>query len=462
MKKAEIIFSTILVPIDYILLVLAGLSAYGLRYSQIYTSNIREVVFSLSFDVYFQYVAMFSVAWVLIFALAGLYSMRPNRKLWDVLNRIFFGCSTGSLFLILFFFFSRELFSSRFIIIAAWVIAIVYISFSHIVIGMLQKVLYRKGIGMRRVFLVGGGSTGEMLAGEFKSNYRLGYKIVGWSLEVSGELVDKIKDLVHSDKIDEIVQADPNLSREQTLALMNVANEYHLDFKYAADLLGARRFNFDIRAINGIPLVEIKKTPLDGWGRVVKRLFDIVGSSFALVLFSPIFLVLSILIKIDSKGPVIYRTERVGARGKKFNLFKFRSMIQGADKMKQDLMNNNERPDGPLFKMKNDPRITKIGKFMRRTSLDEFPNFWNVFIGNLSMVGPRPHEPEEVEKYEKHHRKLLNIKPGITGMAQVSGRSGLSFEDEVKLDTMYIETWSMWLDVIIVVKTPWVLLKMID
>lgn len=291
---------------------------------------------------------------------------------------------------------------------------------------------------------------------------RLGYKIVYWAQEADQGLDQKIKELVGADMADEIVQADPNFKREQTLKLIDIANQYHLDFKYAADLLGARRFNFDIRTINGIPLVEIKKTPLDGWGRVVKRIFDIFSSIFLMIIFSPIFLFLPVIIRLDSKGPAFYRTERVGARGKRFYLYKFRSMIVGADKMKEELLPNNERGGGPLFKMENDPRITRVGKFIRRTSLDEFPNFWNVLIGNMSLVGPRPHEPKEVEKYEKHHKKLLNIKPGITGMAQVSGRSTLSFEDEVKLDTLYIETWSLWLDLIILFKTPFIVIKLID
>ena len=193
-----------------------------------------------------------------------------------------------------------------------------------------------------------------------------------------------------------------------------------------------------------------------------KRLFDIIGAIFFLILFSPIFLIVPLLIKMDSKGPIIYKDLRVGAKRRKFYLYKFRSMIDRADELRDKLMEQNERADGPLFKIGHDPRITKIGKFIRKTSIDEFPNFWNVLTGKMSLVGPRPHRPEEVEKYQQHHKKLLNIKPGITGMAQVSGRSTLDFEAEVKLDTLYIETWSLWLDIIILLKTPLVLIKFID
>ncbi|HRY63434.1 MAG TPA: sugar transferase, partial [Patescibacteria group bacterium] len=217
--------------------------------------------------------------------------------------------------------------------------------------------------------------------------------------------------------------------------------------------------NIEIKTINGIPLIEVKKTPLDGWGRVAKRFFDIVISFIFLIILSPVFLIITILIKLDSFGPIFYQAERVGARGKRFTLYKFRSMVVGADKMKEKLVASNERADGPLFKMKADPRITRVGKFLRKTSMDELPNFWNVLIGKMSLVGPRPHEPGEVARYEEHHKKLLNIKPGVTGLAQVSGRSTLDFETEVKLDTLYIETWSLKQDLVILLKTPFVVLR---
>jgi len=462
MKKTEIIFSSILVPIDYVLLVLAGLSAYFLRYSEIYATNIREVVFSLSVFEYSRYVFLVALVWIIIFGLTGMYSMRPGRKIFKMLSNIFLGCSTGTLIVIVVFFFSRELFSSRFIILAAWALAVLYISLAHLIIKWIQQGFYKRKIGVHRVVFVGGDEKALAIENEFENNLKLGYQIVYRSNKVDELLVQQIKNLAADNKIDEIIQADASFNREQTLLLIELANEYHLEFKYAADLLGARKANIEVHTINGIPIVEIKKTPLDGWGKIVKRLFDIVGALFFVILFFPIFLVVSIIIKMDSKGPIIYKDLRVGAKGKTFYLYKFRSMVDKADSLRKKLMQQNERADGPLFKMENDPRITKIGKFIRKTSIDEMPNFWNVLIGKMSLVGPRPHRPEEVKKYQRHHKKLLNIKPGITGMAQVSGRSTLDFETEVKLDTLYIETWSLWLDIIILLKTPLVLVKFID
>jgi lipopolysaccharide/colanic/teichoic acid biosynthesis glycosyltransferase len=177
-----------------------------------------------------------------------------------------------------------------------------------------------------------------------------------------------------------------------------------------------------------------------------------------LIILSPLFLILSLIIKIDSAGPVFAQLERIGEGGEKFVLFKFRSMIRDAHQLKKNLIALNERNDGPLFKIKNDPRITRFGRFLRKTSLDELPQLFNVIKGEMSLVGPRPHEPEEVAKYQKHHRKVLTIKPGITGLAQISGRSDLNFEEEVKLDTYYIENWSLKLDIQIIIKTPFIVL----
>jgi lipopolysaccharide/colanic/teichoic acid biosynthesis glycosyltransferase len=176
-------------------------------------------------------------------------------------------------------------------------------------------------------------------------------------------------------------------------------------------------------------------------------------AGLGLILLSPILIMLSLLILIDSGWPILVGLPRVGKNGRLFIMYKFRSMIKGADKLKPHLMPYNERADGPLFKMSNDPRVTRLGKFLRRLSLDELPQLWNVLLGQMSLVGPRPHEPSEVAKYKNHQRRLLNIKPGITGLGQVSGRSSLSFEDEVKLDTFYVENWSLWQDLVILIKT---------
>ena len=181
--------------------------------------------------------------------------------------------------------------------------------------------------------------------------------------------------------------------------------------------------------------------------------------SIAITFLSPLFLIIAILIKLDSKGPVFYKSRRIGWKKQFLMVCKFRSMVENADELKEELEDQSHRTDGPLFKVKDDPRITRIGKFLRRYSIDEWPQLLNVLKGNMSLVGPRPHLPEEVNKYTDFQKRVFAVKPGITGLAQISGRSDLPFNEEVRLDLQYIEEWSPWLDVWILWRTVFVVLK---
>jgi lipopolysaccharide/colanic/teichoic acid biosynthesis glycosyltransferase len=234
-----------------------------------------------------------------------------------------------------------------------------------------------------------------------------------------------------------------------------------------ADLLEVKVLRTEVAEIIGIPVVEVKRTTLEGWGRILKRGFDVVISAILIIILSPIILITMLAIKLDSRGPIFFSRRddgqpvtRVGEGGVPFKYFKFRSMIPNSDSMRyNELADRNIRTDGPMVKIKDDPRVTRVGKIIRRWSIDELPELFLVFIGRMSLVGPRPHLPEEVAKYENYHRKTLTIKPGITGLAQVSGRSDLLFEEEAKLDIYYIENWSMLLDFSILLRTPFAVLK---
>ena len=185
----------------------------------------------------------------------------------------------------------------------------------------------------------------------------------------------------------------------------------------------------------------------------VKRMLDIVGSGVGMVLLSPVYLAIAIAIKMSSPGPVFFVQTRVGRYGRHFRFYKFRSMRQDAEALKDSLKSQNESKDGVIFKMKDDPRITKVGKFLRRTSLDELPQLWNVFIGDMSLVGPRPPVPKEVQEYTLEDRKRLDVIPGITCLWQIKGRSEIPFHEQVKLDKEYIQAPSVWKDILILLKT---------
>lgn len=189
---------------------------------------------------------------------------------------------------------------------------------------------------------------------------------------------------------------------------------------------------------------------------VIKRLIDIVCSFLGVLVLSPLFIIIAIIIKMTSKGPVFFSQKRVGKNGKEFDMYKFRSMVVNAEELKEKLAAKNEM-SGPMFKMKDDPRVTKVGKFIRKTSIDELPQLWNVLKGDMSLVGPRPSLPKEVAQFDKWMHKRLEVKPGLTCYWQVSGRSNIDFEDWMKLDIKYVDERSTWIDIKLIFKTVGVL-----
>lgn len=456
MKKSELAFSAILVPLDYAALIVAGLAAYHIRFSTI--SDLRPVTEVLPLQTYFNLLLAVAAAWIAVFAISGLYSIRSTRRAADEIAKLFLACSTGILLVIVVIFFQRELFSSRFVVLAGWLLAILFTVVERSVVRAIQHALFTRGIGVHNTVVVGRDKTTEDIISHLNQHPSLGYRVIERFEGVTPEMFDRLLERMRHLRIDEIIQADSSIGRDEVVRLIDFCNDHHLIFRYAADLFDAHAARIDIQTLAGIPIIEMKRTPLDGWGKIIKRTFDVISAALGLAVLSPVFLIVGLLVKLDSEGPMIMKLERVGEGGKRFKVLKFRSMVKNAEALKQELLEQNER-EGPLFKMRNDPRITRLGKFIRKTSLDELPQLWNVLKGEMSVVGPRPHEPEEVARYAKHHRKVLSIKPGITGMAQTSGRSDLSFEEEVKLDTYYLENWTLKLDLQIILKTPRVVLS---
>jgi exopolysaccharide biosynthesis polyprenyl glycosylphosphotransferase len=308
---------------------------------------------------------------------------------------------------------------------------------------------------------------------EFQKKQRLGFQVIAQYAHFNEQTKQNLIQLKTKNSLEEILLADPHLSSEQTLELVALCDSEHLTCKYTADLFATAVGKTDIAMYAGIPIIEIKKTPLDGWGQIAKRIFDLFFSLLFIILFSPLMFLTAMMIKLDSKGPVFYLDYRTGQHNKKFIFYKFRSMIaelcdgegpSGTQKGNTYLdqlekEKNNLRTGDPLHKIKDDPRITRFGRFIRKWSIDELPQLFNVLKGNISLVGPRPHMTLETAKYEKRYRNVFTIKPGITGLAQISGRSDLNFEEEVRLDTYYIENWNILLDIGILLRTPLAIIK---
>ncbi|MFA5128148.1 MAG: sugar transferase [Patescibacteria group bacterium] len=467
MKKFELTFAVAQVPIDFTAVMLAGFTAYALRFTESMRA-IRPVLFNISWDKFWPIVMFVAGVWVLIFALAGLYNTSGQRKMARDLPKIIFACSTGFAGITIYVFFTLQKFDSRFLVLAGWLLSILYVFIGRMLVLGLKKLFYKFGVGLRRTVVVGSQAVAEVIANSLKRHANSGFKLVGTFSRFDANTQTQILAL----KPDEIIFTDPKANEDGALQAVDFANDQNISFKYSADLFASISTNMTVTTIAGVPIIELRRTRLTGWGRIFKRASDIIGSLILLIILSPVYLVVSIIILCETGRPVFYKNERVGAYGKKFFTYKFRSMFQkdctglqfGASgdealKKEAELIAKKNIKEGPVYKIAGDPRVTKFGRFIRQWSLDEIPQFWNVFIGQMSLVGPRPHQPREVAQYAKHHKIVLAIKPGVTGMAQISGRSDLSFEDEVKLDAFYIENWSLLIDLIILIKTPFVVIR---
>ncbi len=467
MKKAELYFGAALVPLDYVMLVLAGLSAYALRF-QSSVIKVHPVLYEIPFQSYLEALLLTAVGWVIVFAFTGLYYIRSTRRVVEEVRKVFLACSTSVFAIIILFFFERDLFSSRFIILVAYGFAVVYVIAARLGVLYLERWLFRKGVGVTNMVLVGEGHIAEVLVAECTQKPALGFKVIAQFPEWNADAEQHVFTLRNRGAVDQLLLATTNGSKEQRQTLNDFCEEYHIGFRYAAALFDTQTSRVGIQPIAGIPIVEIKRTMLEGWGSIAKRLFDIVGSLVLITITGPVMLIAALAIWINSGRPIFFtrrddgkKVYRVGQYGKPFFYFKFRTMVPNSDSLRYDetLQQQNMRKGSPLVKIKNDPRVTRVGRILRRTSIDELSEFLLVLKGDMSLVGPRPHLPEEVAQYKKHHKRVLSIKPGITGLAQISGRSDLDFEEEVRLDTFYIEHWALWLDIVILLKTPLILLR---
>ncbi len=462
MKRSELFFGAVLVPIDFLALVAAGMAAYYLRVNE-YVQTLRPAVFMLDLTVveYLQLVVIVSLVAVGVFALQGLYKMTVTKKMWDVWVRIFSGVSICFVGVITYIFLSAELFQSRFIVLAAYIAALLFVSAGRLLVRWVQLYALKRGYGVHRVVLVGNGRFGKDLARLFARKPNLGYRVVGAPEIARWEILE---DIMNQRGIDEIIQTDPTLPEEDNELLLDFADKYRIGYNYIPNMFESYVSQMRFKQMGPIPVMAALRTPLEGWGRIVKRVVDLFGSLFGLAILAIPFLAVAVIIKLNSRGPVFYKQTRVGRDLKEFDIMKFRSMKieyctgdkyggEEAKKYEDDLRKRSNERSGPLFKMKKDPRITSVGCILRKARIDELPQLINVLRGEMSLIGPRPHLPSEVSQYEKHHRKLFTIKPGMSGMAQVHGSAGLPFEQEAKMDISYIENWSLWLDLILLVKT---------
>ncbi len=314
-----------------------------------------------------------------------------------------------------------------------------------------------QGIGARNVLIIGAGKVGQILARHLEQNKQLGYAFRGFldqNHTGDARLLGKIEDLAQVARahfVDEVFITIPS-ERDLVKRVVVEARSHRLSVKVVPDLYDGLGWNVPLRYVGDFPVMELHGEPIPGLGLIIKRLIDIVASAAGLILLAPVFALVALAIKLDSRGPVSYGSLRVGKKGRKFVCLKFRTMVQNADELKSKLQEQNER-QGPFFKIADDPRITRLGRFLRKFSLDELPQLWNVLKGEMSLVGPRPHPLDDYEQYKLEHLRRLDVKPGITGLWQVTARQDPSFEKTLLLDLEYIENWNLLLDLKILLKT---------
>lgn len=465
-KRSELFFSAVQVPMDIIMIILAALSAFAIRDIPQFVA-IQPKLYNFPFKSYLVVILMVVPFFILIYALEGLYDLKVTRKFGKESLKVFFATSIGLVAIIVAIFLKREWFSSRFIILSGWLLAVAYVTIGRYLLREIQKLLLKnKNMGVHRLLLIGSNEKMELTKRAIKKDPYSGYKIIA---NIESASIHAIREIKNKLGVDEIITCDSTITDSEQEKLIDYCAINNIAYKFMPTTLQTAKFEASI--FNGEPIIEVRHTPLDGWGKILKRTFDIVFSILLIILLYPLMLIVTFLIWIETGRPIIYKNERIGNNGKKFFVYKFRYMkweycvtnenkkIKDALELEKELIEKQSLRHGPLYKIKNDPRKTKVGNFIEKYSIDELPQFFNVLKGDMSIVGPRPHQKREVEKYNEYHRRLLTIKPGISGMAQISGRSDLQFEDEYKLDLFYIENWSLWLDIQICLKTVLVLFK---
>ena len=427
---------------------------------------------------------------LLSFRYSDLYRVRGEFSFVDDAIRIFKATAIGSLLIVAAAFLYRGGFQfrafsyARGVFVADFLFVLISIGIVRFVMRAVQTVVRRRHINLIPTLVVGRGPEASLFIREMRERPTLGYRVIGVvetepSAITSGRVtyegvpvigtLPSLPEVIRDSAANEVIIADPQVNGDALFeVMMRCGRRRGVEFRIAPSLFNCLPRKTEIDQIGVLPMIRLFREPLSSSARILKRAFDLIISASGVVLLLPLWLLIAVLIKLDSKGPVFYTQERVGMDGRLFLLYKFRTMKAGSDAevhreyQRAFIAGRAEANLGdeqkPTYKLLADPRVTRVGKLLRRTSLDEVPQLLNVLAGDMSVVGPRPPIPYEVEAYELWHRKRLDMKPGLTGLWQVSGRNRLPFEEMVRLDLFYIENWSLLLDLKIILRTGFVML----
>jgi exopolysaccharide biosynthesis polyprenyl glycosylphosphotransferase len=446
-----------------VLINLAFAAAYWVRYDLQWFRSVDPANYA-PFRMYIPFALVLTVLLMIAYKLGGVYNQPRGASWLDEVYALVGSTTTGIVIVTAITFWFRPLVYSRLMFLWAGGIIITLLSLSRLIKRWVLESRMRRGIGVDRLLIVGAGEVGRRLMRNIVAQPELGYQVIGFvdddpdknktdigRFKALGG-IDNLPRVVQEKAIDEVIVTLPWMHHRKILGIMRQCEREQVRARIVPDLFQLALSRVDIEDLGGIPIIGVKEVSITGWNLAFKRASDIVLSLAALILLSPLTLLISVAIKLDSPGPILFKQVRVGKGGRRFVFHKFRSMRQGAEGERRQLAARDEVM-GATFKIRHDPRCTRVGRFLRRTSLDELPQFYNVLRGEMSLVGPRPAIPSEVEQYQEWHRRRLEVPPGITGLWQVSGRSQLTFDEMCLLDIYYLENWSPLLDLKIALKT---------
>lgn len=447
--KKHPLYGLLAIATDVAAIAVSFIAAYHLRFSQILIPAFKGIP---SLETYLRTMILMVPLYLLIFRSYRLYE--PNRhirRIYELIN-VVKAVSMAAIFMMALTFFYREFSYSRAVLFFIWIFSIVFCCSARY-FSIQFEYFIRRHKDKQNVLIIGMNRSSRDLIQWAKENAHYGQEIIGIlsnsgtnfgkhheGVSVLGTLEDFDK-VISQYRINEIILSDPTLPRERVTELMVKCENKMIGFKLVADFYGLLTHYVDVEYISTVPLLGLKALPLDDlWNRLAKRTFDFTVSLISCAMLSPVFLLLSLVVKLSDSGPIFYQQERVGRDGKKFMLYKFRTMKVGA-----------EAKTGPVWAQADDHRITPLGRFLRRTNLDELPQLWNVLLGSMSLVGPRPERPYFVEKFRDQIPRYMTrhkVKSGLTGWAQIHGlRGNTSLEERIRYDLYYMENWTMMMDI---------------
>ncbi len=441
-KNTWNIFRALLLITDAVLVFLSFMLAYKLRF---YSQVVPVLKGIPSFTAYSNVIPLAVSIWILIYIHYGFYGKKHSVDAYVEFFQVIRANVFASLIIMGLSFMYRDFSYSRLVLIYTGIIATLLVYLFHEIIKCLEYFV-NKWLGVKyKLLIIGSGESLKAIRSILEKKHNT-------ELSVLKEPGEDIEAYLSGKGIDEIIVAKSPVNHKEVLGLVDACEALNVKINVLPDILELRLGSISMDDYYGTPVLQINPVSLSRGNFLLKRISDIIISILAISITIIPLLLIALLLKLDTKGPVFHKQLRMGHRGDKFSFLKFRSMVANADDMLKDLMHLSER-EGPVFKIKDDPRITKIGKFIRRYSIDEIPQFYNVLKGDMSIVGPRPQVLWEASYYDDWAKKRLRVLPGITGYWQISGRSDLSYEDMIKLDIYYIENWSFKLDFIIMMKT---------